>query len=107
MRPAAPHRITIPHPTQGDVIILDNLSLYKSHKADELMREFGAWVLVLPPHSPTLNRIEMVFAKIRSLIRRAAARPSDALWQAVGHLCDLFTQKKFSPVLKAAGYDAV
>ena len=63
----------------GDVIILDNLSSHKSPKAAEAMREVGAWFLFLPPYSPDLNPIEMAFAKLKALIRRAAARTYDAL----------------------------
>ena len=45
----------------------------------------------------------MAFAKLKALIRRAAARPYDALWQAVGHVCDLFTEEECHNLFKAAG----
>lgn len=89
----------------GDVIILDNLSSHKSPKAAETMREVGAWFLFLPPYSPDLNPIEMAFAKLQALIRRAAARAYDALWQAVGHVCELFSEDKCYNFFKAAGYE--
>ena len=73
----------------GDVIILDNLSSHKSPKAAEAMRAVGAWFLFLPPCSPDLNPIEMAFARLKALIRRAAARTYDELWRAVGHVCNL------------------
>ncbi len=59
----------------GDVIILDNLSSHKSPRAAEILRTAGAWFLFLPPCSPDLNPIEMAFAKLKALIRRAAAGP--------------------------------
>ena len=89
----------------GDVIILDNLSSHKSPKAAKAMRAVGAWFLFLSPYSPDLNPLEMAFAKLKALIRRAAARTYDHLWRAVGHVCDLFTDKECYNFFKAAGYE--
>jgi transposase len=89
----------------GDVIILDNLSSHKSPTAADAMRAVGAWFLFLPPYSPDLNPIEMAFAKLKALIRRAAARTHDDLWHAVGHVRDLFTDEECYNFFKAAGYE--
>ncbi len=89
----------------GDAIILDNLSSHKSSKAVDAMREVGAWFLFLPPYSPDLNPIEMAFAKLKALIRRAAARTYDDLWRAAGQVCDLFTDEECYNFFKAAGYE--
>lgn len=91
------------HP--GDVIILDNLSAHKSPTAAKAMRAGGAWFLFLPPYSPDLNPIEMAFAKLKALIRRAAARTYEDLWRAVGHVCDLFTEDECYNFFRAAGYE--
>ena len=48
----------------------------------------------------------MAFAKLKTLIRKAAARTYDTLWQAVGHVCDLFTKEECCNYFKAAGYEA-
>ncbi len=88
-----------------DVIILDNLSSHKSPKAAAALKAVGAWFLFLPPYSPDLNPIEMVFAKLKALIRRAAARTYDDLWRAVGQDCDLFTEDECYNFFKAAGYE--
>ena len=90
----------------GEVIILDNLSSHKSPKAAAIMKAVGAWFLFLPPYSPDLNPIEMAFAKLKALIRRAAARTYGALWQAVGQVCDLFTEEECYNFFKAVGYEA-
>jgi len=89
---------------KGDVIILDNLSSHKSARAAEVLRDVGAWFLFLPPYSPDLNPIEMAFSKLKALIRKAAARTYEALWTAVGNVCDLFTDEECFNFFKAAGY---
>ena len=46
----------------------------------------GAALLYLPPYSLYLNPIEQLFAKLKALSRKAAARTQDDLWQAIGRL---------------------
>lgn len=88
----------------GDVVILDNLSSHKSEKAAAILRERGAWFLFLPPYSPDLNPIEMAFAKLKAHLRRIGARTIDALWKAIGDICDLYSEDECWNYLKAAGY---
>jgi transposase len=59
--------------------------------------------LFLPKCSPDLNPIEMAFAKVKTLLRKAAARILEGLWRAVGDICDLFTPQECWNYLKAAG----
>jgi transposase len=90
----------------GDMVILDNLSSHKSEKAKAILKERGAWFLFLPPYSPDLNPIEMAFAKLKAHLRRIGARTIDALWKAVGSICDLYTTDECWSYLKEAGYVA-
>lgn len=90
----------------GDVVILDNLSSHKSEKAKAILKARGAWFLFLPPYSPDLNPIEMAFAKLKAHLRAAKARTIDALWKAVGNICDLYSPDECTNYLKHAGYVA-
>jgi transposase len=90
---------------KGDVVILDNLATHRSPKAAAILKDIGAWFLFLPPYSPDLNPIEMAFDKLKTLIRKAAARTYDQLWKAVGQVCDLFTEEECYNFFKAAGYE--
>lgn len=96
----------VPTLKPGDVVILDNLSSHKSVKAEEYLKSVGAWFLFLPQYSPDLNPIEMAFAKLKTLIRKAAARTYDDLWRATGDVCDLFTEQECLNFFNAAGYEA-
>jgi transposase len=88
----------------GDVVILDNLSSHKSEKAKAILKERGAWFLFLPPYSPDLNPIEMAFAKLKEHLRRIGARTIDALWRAIGSICDLYSPEECWNYLKKTGY---
>lgn len=87
-----------------DVVILDNLAAHKSEKADMIIRSKGARMLFLPPYSPDLNPIEMAFSKLKSYLRKTAARTIDDLWKAIGNICLLFTPQECSNYFNAAGY---
>ena len=51
----------------------------------------GAKLFFLPPYSPDLNPIEMVFAKLKTLLRKAAERTLEATWRRIGQLLDQFS----------------
>ena len=66
----------------------------------------GARLLFLPPYSPDLNPIENAFAKLKALLRKAAARNIDQLWTAIADAIDTFRPIKCANYFAAAGYDA-
>jgi transposase len=88
----------------GDIVIADNLPAHKSAAAEKAIRARGAWLLFLPPYSPDLNPIEMAFAKLKAILRAKAVRTIEALWRAIGEICDLFTAQECQNYFAAAGY---
>jgi hypothetical protein len=60
----------------GDIVIADNLSSHKGQLVRQLIRNAGAHLLFLPPCSPDLNPIEMVFAKLRPCSAKPMSAPS-------------------------------
>lgn len=86
------------------IVIMDNLAAHKVDGVRQAIEACGATLLYLPPYSPDLNPIEMAFAKLKAHLRAAAARTFDALWKAIGNICDLFDQTDCANYIKAAGY---
>jgi transposase len=97
-------RELVPALRPGQIVVADNLSSHKSLRAIELLRAKGCDLIFLPPYSPDLNPIEMAFSKLKTLIRKAAARTYQALWKQVGEVCDLFQPKECRNYLIAEGY---
>jgi transposase len=91
---------------RGDIVILDNLNVHKSPRAAQALKQRGAWFLFLPKYSPDLNPIEMVFAKLKTLLRKAKARTYEDLFRAIGDICGLFKPDECWNYLKEAGYVA-
>ena len=99
-------KVLVPDLRPGDVVVMDNLSSHKGPRVREMIEVAGATLRYLPPYSPDFNPIENAFAKLKALLRKAAARTLDALWSAIGRLVDLFTPAECANFFKAAGYDA-
>ena len=70
-----------------------------------LIEAAGARLLFLPPYSPDFNPIEKAFAKLKALLRKAAERTVDGLWNAIGRLVDAFTPHECANYFTAAGYE--
>lgn len=70
----------------------------------EAIHAAGAQLRYLPPYSPDYNPIEQVFAKLKTLLRKAARRTVDALWTAMGDSMDCFTPDECARYIRHAGY---
>jgi len=70
----------------------------------EAIEAAGATICYLPPYSPDLNPIEKLFSKLKTLLRRAAVRTVDALWNQIGNLLDAFSQDECSNSFASSGY---
>jgi transposase len=97
-------QILAPTLRPGDVVILDNLGSHKGKAARQAVERAGAQLRFLPPYSPDLNPIEQVFAKLKTLLRRAAPRNRHALWTRIGTLLDRFTLAECQNYIRNAGY---
>ena len=94
----------VPTLSPGDIVIMDNLPAHKVAGIETAITAAGATLLYLPPYSPDLNPIEMAFAKLKSILRKAAERTVDALWDRIGTALDDFTPNECSNFFRHAGY---
>ena len=97
-------KILAPTLRPGDLVIMDNLSSHKGKAIRQAIREAGAKLLFLPKYSPDLNPIEQVFAKLKHLLRKAAARTIETLTAAVGELLGAFTAEECANYFANSGY---
>ena len=94
-----------PELTPGDVVVMDNLPAHKVAGVRAAIEAAGARLLYLPPYSPDFNPIELAFSKLKALLRKAAARTIDELWQTIAESLDDFTPAQCTNYFAAAGYD--
>ena len=100
-------RCLVPTLAPGDIVIMDNLPAHKVVGVRDAIAAAGAVLLYLPPYSPDFNPIEMLFAKLKALLRRAAERTIASLWDAIGRLLADFSADECSRYLAHAGYGSI
>jgi len=90
----------VPTLVSGDIVIIDNLGSQKGLA----IRSAGAKLIFLPPYSPDRNPIEQMFAKLKALLRKVAARSINKLWDTIGLLLDASTPNECANYLRNSGY---
>jgi transposase len=91
------------HP--GDLVIMDNLGSHKSPAIRHAIRAAGGRLFLLPKYSPDLNPIEQVFAKLKHLLRNAAARTQETVCAAIGNLLRTYTPEECANYFSNSGYE--
>jgi transposase len=97
-------QVLVPTLKPGDIVIIDNLGSHKGKAVRRAIRAAGAKLFFLPPYSPDLNPIEQVFAKLKTLLRKAAERTVETTWQRIGALLKSFSPQECANYLANAGY---
>jgi transposase len=97
-------QVLVPTLSPGDVVVMDNLGSHKGKAVRRAIRNAGAHLIFLPPYSPDLNPIEQVFAKLKTLLRKAAERTVEATWRRIGKLLDHFSAEECANYLVNSGY---
>ena len=94
----------VPTLAPGDVVIMDNLGSHKGPAVRTAIEAVGAYLRYLPPYSPDLNPIEQVFAKLKTLLRKADERSIDATWRRIGSILQCFSSTECAAYIQNAGY---
>ena len=97
-------QVLVPQLKPGDVVVMDNLSSHKRITTRQRIESAGANVLFLPPYSPDLNPIEMIFSKVKALLRSLACRTRTRLWEAMQSVLDQITPSDAANCFRHCGY---
>ena len=97
-------QFVVPILRQGDIVVMDNLPSHKVVGIREAIEAAGAELRYLPPYSPDLNPIEQFFAKLKALLRKAAARTIDALFAAIADALTAVSPQECQNYLANQGY---
>src|SRR5215217_2227432 len=100
-------QVLAPELEPGDAVVMDNLSTHKVAGVKEAIQAVGASVLYLPSYSPDFNPIEQLFAKLKALLRKAAARTQDALRETIGTSLETLTPAECQNYIVHSGYEFV
>ena len=73
----------VPALKPGDIVVLDNLSSHKVSGVREAIEAVGGKVIYLPPYSPDYNPIELMWSKIKAILRKRKVRVKELLDEAI------------------------
>jgi transposase len=99
-------QVLVPTLREGDIVLMDNLASHKRAEVRGAIEGAGCTLRYLPPYSPDLNPIELAFAKLKALLRKAGKRDVEGLWSFLGQALDAFTPKECRNYLRHDGYSA-
>jgi len=85
-------------------VVQDNLPAHKTPDVRAAIQAVGAQVFYLPPDSPDLNPVEIVFSKLKALLRQAPERTAEGLRNRAGQLLDRFRPDECANYFRAASY---
>ena len=100
-------QVLVPTLVPGDLVIMDNLPAHKVSGVKQAIEAAGATRMLLPPYSPDFNPIEQAYAKLKALLRKAAARTVDDLWTAITEAIELFPPAQCENFFANSGYEPV
>jgi len=94
----------VPTLQPGDIVVMDNLGAHKVAGVRESITAAGARLVYLPPYSPDLNPIELVFSKFKWLLKSASASTVETLWSVCSDVLDRFTEEECRYCFRHCGY---
>jgi transposase len=96
--------VLVPSLHTGQIVVMDNLGAHRPKRIGQLIERQGCELLYLPAYSPDYNPIEEAFAKLKQLLRKAAARSKEALVEAIGVALSAITTADAKGFFEHAGY---
>ncbi len=97
-------KVLVPTLRAGQIVVVDNLGAHRPKRIRELIEQQGCELVYLPAYSPDYNPIEEAFAKIKNLLRKAAARSKEVLVEAIGAALSAITAADARGFSEHAGY---
>ena len=94
----------VPSLHAGDLIIMDNLRCHKVNGVKEAIQRTGAQLLYLPPYSPDFNPIEMMWSKLKAILRKVKARTVDSLLAALPRAFQAISVCDITSWFRESGY---
>lgn len=97
-------QVLAPTLRKGDIVFMDNLRTHKVAGVREAIEAAGATLRFTPAYSPDFNPIEQAYSKLKSGLRKAAARTVEALTDKIGELVGTFAPRECVNYIREAGY---
>jgi transposase len=99
--------VLVPTLRPGDIVVMDNLIAHKNEQTLSLIEAAGASALFLPPYSPDLNPIELMWSKVKAALRANEARTHESLLDALALALDSISASDTRNWFAHCGYNFI
>ena len=99
--------VLVPTLKEGDIVICDNLSSHKAAGVKEAIEACRAYVRYLPPYSPDMNPIEMLFSKMKAFLRKKECRSFEDILSATRDVLLAITPPQCTNLIQHAQYGSI
>ncbi len=96
--------VLLPTLRPDDIVVMDNLPSHKASSVRRAIESAGAQLAYLPPYSPDFNPIEQAYSKLKWLVRSAAERTVEGLWEFLGRALDRYPPSECLNYIRNCGY---
>jgi transposase len=94
----------VPSLRPGQIVVMDNLASHKIAGVREAIEGAGCDLWYLPAYSPDLNPIEKLWSKVKSWLRRMAAKTFDTVVDAIGLALSAVASEECRNYFASCGY---
>jgi transposase len=95
----------VPTLKRRDIVVVDNVPFHKVAGVEEAIQAVGASLRYLPPYSPDLNPIELLFHPLKTWLRKAAERTMEGLHRCVGSYIRALDPAECIAYFRHSGYE--
>jgi transposase len=96
--------VLVPRLRKNEVVVMDNLPAHKVEGVRRAIENRGAKLVLLPPYSPDLNPIELLWSKLKAIIRGHAPQTKRTFSNALREAMDAITRDDIKNWFKHCGY---
>ena len=96
--------LLIPSLQKGDIVVMENMRSHHVREVAEIFRAAGIELRYLPPYSPDMNPIEMLWSKVKALLRKWECRTAELLPEMVFQAFSAVSRQDCTGWFGADGY---
>ena len=97
-------QMLVPTLREGDIVVMDNLSVHKVEGVRRAIADAGAFLLFQPRYSPDVNPIEMLWSWVKSRMRDRVETSKQRLVELVGDILAEMPQEFIPEWFRHCGY---
>jgi len=88
----------------GDIVIMDNVKFHKTSRVQQCIQSVNATLKFLPPYSPDFSPIELMWSKIKSIIKQYEPRTDQQFKKIIKIAFKAVTLSDLAGWFKHCGY---